>query len=154
GKRRARLQHADRSRIVPRRPDPSLLLCAVAREVRPRGLETPREICRRARLMKLETGPLVSDVVAPVGTSSAFARRAFLPQLDNTLLRLIELAVAALIAVETVVLLAGVIARYVFLGPLIWSDDLASLLFMWLIMLGAVLALRRGAHMRLTVLLN
>ena len=104
--------------------------------------------------MKVETGPLVSDVVAPVGTSSAFARRAFLPQLDNTLLRLIELAVAALIAVETVVLLAGVIARYVFLRPLIWSDDLASLLFMWLIMLGAVLALRRGAHMRLTVLLN
>src|SRR5262249_39654230 len=107
GKRRTRLQPADRSRIVPHRPHQGLLLCAVAREVRSRGLEDAREICRRARLMKVATGPLVSDAVAPVGPSSAFAWRALLVQTDKALLRLIELAVAALIVVETVVLLAG-----------------------------------------------
>ena len=42
------------------------------------------------------------------------------------------------------VLFAGVIARYVFHRPLIWSDELASILFLWLAMLGAV----RGAAPR------
>jgi len=104
--------------------------------------------------MNGETRPVVSGTIEPVVAEGATAWCTALAHLDKALLRLIELAVAALIAVETVVLLAGVIARYAFRSPLIWSDDLASLLFMWLIMLGAVLALKRGAHMRLTVLLN
>ncbi|HJZ29889.1 MAG TPA: TRAP transporter large permease subunit [Hyphomicrobiaceae bacterium] len=82
------------------------------------------------------------------------AWRSWLGYLDRALQHLIEVAAAILIVVETMVLLAGVVARYVFQRPLIWSDDLASLLFIWLIMLGAVIALRRGAHMRLTLLVN
>jgi len=104
--------------------------------------------------MNVETGSVVSDAVPPVGMSSGLAWRSSLARIDNALLRVIELSVAALIVIETLVLLAGVVARYLFHRPLIWSDDLASLLFMWLIMLGAVLALKRGAHLRLTVLLN
>jgi TRAP-type C4-dicarboxylate transport system permease small subunit len=50
------------------------------------------------------------------------------------------------------VLFAGVVARYVFHAPLVWSDELASILFLWLSMLGAVVALRRGEHMRMTAL--
>src|SRR5262245_11336162 len=89
-----------------------------------------------------------------VGPGSGAAWRSWLSYLDRALQHLIEVSAAILILVETVVLLAGVVARYVFQRPLIWSDDLASLLFIWLIMLGAVIALRRGAHMRLTVLVN
>ncbi|OIQ74624.1 sialic acid TRAP transporter permease protein SiaT [mine drainage metagenome] len=66
----------------------------------------------------------------------------------------IEIIAAALVLVEIVVLLAGVTARYVWHEPLIWSDELASLLFLWLSMLGAVIALRRGEHMRMTGLVN
>src|SRR5215831_7601868 len=95
---------------------------------------------------------------ASYGTNTVGPRpaawRSWLGYLDRALQHLIEVAAAILIVVETMVLLAGVVARYVFQRPLIWSDDLASLLFIWLIMLGAVIALRRGAHMRLTVLLN
>jgi len=53
-----------------------------------------------------------------------------------------------------VVLLAGVISRYVFSRPLTWSDELASILFLWLAMLGAVIALRRAEHMRLAFLVS
>src|SRR5271165_5648837 len=60
---------------------------------------------------------------------------------------------ATLVAVEIVVLLAGVMARYVFQAPLVWSDELASILFLWLAMLGSVIALQRSEHMRLTVIL-
>ena len=60
----------------------------------------------------------------------------------------------AVVLVEIVILLAGVIARYVFHSPLVWSDELASILFLWLSMLGAVVALRRGEHMRMTGLVS
>ncbi len=56
----------------------------------------------------------------------------------------------ALVFVEIVLLGAGVTARYVFHQPLVWSDELASILFLWLSMLGSVVALRRGEHMRMT----
>ncbi|WP_298926099.1 TRAP transporter large permease subunit [uncultured Ramlibacter sp.] len=80
---------------------------------------------------------------------SAWARR-----LDSGLGATVETAAAGLVLVEIFVLLAGVIARYVFHKPLIWSDELASVLFLWLSMLGAVVALRRGEHMRMTGLVN
>ena len=35
-------------------------------------------------------------------------------------------------------------------SPIVWGDELASLLFLWLAMLGSVVAMRRGEHMRLT----
>src|SRR3954451_15048002 len=57
-------------------------------------------------------------------------------------------------AVETAVLLAGIVARYVFHSSLVWSDELASILFLWLAMLGAVVAFRRGEHMRMTALVT
>jgi tripartite ATP-independent transporter DctM subunit len=65
-----------------------------------------------------------------------------------------EIPAAILVAVEMLVLLAGVISRYVFNRPLTWSDELASILFLWLAMLGAVIALRRSEHMRLGFLVS
>ncbi|TGT18448.1 TRAP transporter small permease, partial [Mesorhizobium sp. M3A.F.Ca.ET.174.01.1.1] len=59
-----------------------------------------------------------------------------------------------LVVAETVILLCGVIFRYGLNRPLIWSDELASILFSWLAMLGAVLALHRGEHMRLTAIVT
>ena len=66
----------------------------------------------------------------------------------------VETVAAGLVLVEIVILLAGVTRRYVFRSPLIWSDELASILFLWLSMLGAVIALRRGEHMRMTGLVS
>ncbi len=48
---------------------------------------------------------------------------------------------------ETIILLMGVVSRFVFDRPLVWSDELASLLFLWLAMFGAAIALSpRVAH--------
>src|SRR3954467_12412482 len=58
-----------------------------------------------------------------------------------------EPAAAVLLVLETALLFAGVVARYVFLQPIVWSDELAGAIFLWLSMLGAVIALRRGEHM-------
>jgi tripartite ATP-independent transporter DctM subunit len=74
--------------------------------------------------------------------------------LVRALMRVVEAAAAALMLAETLILLAGVISRYMLNNPLTWTDELAGILFSWLAMLGAVLALDRGEHMRLTALVN
>ena len=61
---------------------------------------------------------------------------------------------AFILLLEIVLLFAGVIARYSLHRPLIWADELASTLFVWLSVLGAVLAMRRNSHMRLTTFIG
>ncbi|HWH39964.1 MAG TPA: TRAP transporter large permease subunit [Usitatibacter sp.] len=68
--------------------------------------------------------------------------------------RLLGVPVAVLVAAEITVLLAGVVARYVFHNPLIWSDEVASILFLWLAMLGSAMAFQREEHMRMTAVVG
>ena len=75
-------------------------------------------------------------------------------RLDFLLTRLTESLAALLVALEVVILFAGVVSRYVFHNPLTWSDELASILFLWLAMLGAVIALHKSEHMRLTAVVS
>src|SRR5206468_7292017 len=70
--------------------------------------------------------------------------------IEAALAPLVEIPAALLVVAEIVILFAGVVARYVLHAPLIWSDELASILFLWLAMLGAVVAFRRSEHMRMT----
>jgi tripartite ATP-independent transporter DctM subunit len=70
--------------------------------------------------------------------------------LESVLGAAVEILAATLVAAEIVILFSGVVARYVLNHPLIWSDELASILFLWLAMLGAVIAFRRDEHMRMT----
>ncbi|MHC6226242.1 TRAP transporter large permease [Pseudomonas sp. X10] len=94
---------------------------------------------------------------APAVTASTASMR--LPArvlicLNTWTMRVVGVITVVLMVVETLVLLAGVFARYVLHSPLIWSDELASSLFIWLAMFGAVLALDRGEHMRMSALVN
>src|SRR2546428_9237854 len=67
---------------------------------------------------------------------------------------LVEFSAAALVVMEIVILFSGVVARYVLQTPITWSDELAAILFLWLAMLGSVVALWRGEHMRMTAFVS
>ncbi len=84
-----------------------------------------------------------------VGAIARFGLR-----LETLIKWITEIPAAALVVAELLLLLTNVTFRYGLKQPLIWGDELASLLFIWLAMLGAVIALRRGEHMRLTVFLS
>jgi tripartite ATP-independent transporter DctM subunit len=71
-------------------------------------------------------------------------------KIESLLGSIVEIAAAGLVVAEIAILFGGVISRYLFNRPLVWSDELASTLFLWLAMLGAVVAFRRGEHMRMT----
>jgi tripartite ATP-independent transporter DctM subunit len=77
-----------------------------------------------------------------------------LRQTDRWLARFVEAAAALLLLAEVGLLFAGVIARYAMHSPIVWSDELAGSMFLWLSMLGSVIALRRGEHMRFGALVE
>ena len=82
------------------------------------------------------------------------ARASVADALDHGIGRALESLCAALLVVETTLLFVGVIARYALHRPLVWSDELASTLFLWLAMLGAALAIRRGENLRMNTMVN
>jgi tripartite ATP-independent transporter DctM subunit len=94
-------------------------------------------------LPEAANGPLVTQTMA---------RRGALARIENALGWAVEVPAALLVVADIVVLLAGVVARFVLHSPLVWSDELASILFLWLAMFGSVVALRRGEHMRMTAI--
>jgi tripartite ATP-independent transporter DctM subunit len=65
-----------------------------------------------------------------------------------------EPVVALLVVAEIIILFAGVVSRYLLESPLVWSDELASILFLWLAMIGSIVALRRNEHMRMTAVVG
>ncbi len=85
------------------------------------------------------------------GAASSGSRAApWLAPIDRALALLIEIPTVLATVAEVFILLIGVISRYVFHAPIIWSDELASIIFLWLAMFGAAVAVQRGKHMRLT----
>lgn len=100
------------------------------------------------------SGPLPSmEIGAPEAAPPASRIARFGVHLENFIRAITEVPAAILVAAEIVLLFTNVVYRYLLNDPLIWGDELAGLLFIWLAMLGAVIALRRGEHMRLTTFL-
>jgi tripartite ATP-independent transporter DctM subunit len=79
-------------------------------------------------------------------------RHSVVASIERVLGLVVEIPAALLVLAEIVILFAGVVARYGLRQPLIWSDELASILFLWLAMLGAAVAFRRSEHMRMTAI--
>ena len=89
---------------------------------------------------------------AAAGEAMSPRRRSLAASFESWLAMLVEIPAALLVVAEIVILFAGVVARYGLHQPLIWSDELASILFLWLAMLGAAVAFRRSEHMRMTAI--
>ncbi len=95
-----------------------------------------------------ETAPL-ADKVQGAGLHRRWTRG-----VDRAIGMVVEPMTATLIVVEIVILGSGVFSRYVLRNAIVWTDELATILFLWLSMLGAVVAFRRSEHMRLSAIAN
>ncbi|WP_235965097.1 TRAP transporter large permease [Caenimonas soli] len=69
-------------------------------------------------------------------------------------MRPLEATAAALIASITVLLLLGVVSRYVFGRAIVWVDEVVSMQFIWAAMIGATIAVYRNEHLRLSVVVD
>ncbi len=117
------------------------------------------------RVAPSRPGSLDMATVTPPAAAIAIELEApALPQqlLHRTWTRILERAIgnaaelvgAVVVFAELWILGANVFARYILHNPLVWGDELATSLFIWLTMMGAVGAYRRDQHLRLTALLR
>ncbi|MDP1532010.1 MAG: TRAP transporter small permease subunit, partial [Rubrivivax sp.] len=66
----------------------------------------------------------------------------------------LEAVSASLMVAIVLMLFGGVVARYIFGRPVTWIDEAVSFAFIWVAMLGSVLAMHRNEHLRLTMFVD
>ena len=81
---------------------------------------------------------------AVAARASGLRRLAF--QLDRAIGHATEAVGAVIVLAETCILFAGVVSRYVFDDPIIWTDELANFLFCGCRCSAPWCAARRRAH--------
>ena len=69
-------------------------------------------------------------------------------------MRPIEAIAAALLVGLIGLVLTSVFWRYVLGSPITAADEIASFMFLWIVMFGAVIAIDRNEHLRLALLVN
>ncbi|MFC4175060.1 TRAP transporter large permease subunit [Microvirga sp. GCM10011540] len=92
----------------------------------------------------------IGDAISVSSSEEAAAQG----RVGSLLIRPIEVVSALLLSLIVVLLLGGVASRYIFSIPVIWIDEVASISFLWLAMLGSAIAIDRNEHLRLTLFLG
>jgi len=67
---------------------------------------------------------------------------------------IVDLACLALMVALVVDVFLGVFSRYVLQATFQWYDEVARLCFVWTVFFGAAVAVRRGTHFRLHLLID
>lgn len=65
-----------------------------------------------------------------------------------------KIFLAVTVAIMVVVITYQVIMRYVFASPNAWSEELARYLFIYGVMIGSAIAIRRNSHLQIDMLIN
>ena len=78
-----------------------------------------------------------------------------MPELQDRIINVAEKITATVCVVSMVVVLfLQVFTRYVLRNPLYWSEELARIILIWSVFLGAVFSFRAGTHMRIDILMK
>jgi len=80
--------------------------------------------------------------------------RAIALGLDRAVACIEAVVIAVLVCALTAVTFAQVVTRYLLGDPLIWSEEAARYLFVWVSMIGAALAVREGGHFGLDLVIR
>ncbi|MBN2033195.1 MAG: TRAP transporter small permease [Deltaproteobacteria bacterium] len=75
-------------------------------------------------------------------------------RISDILNRFCECALVVFVAVMTVVVFLEILFRYALHFPLFWTEEFSRYCLVWLSLLGAAIAFKRGEHIAVTVFLN
>lgn len=75
-------------------------------------------------------------------------------KIADNIAKVIEVIVVALTAVMSVLVIANVFMRFVFDSGIVISEELSRYLFIWIVFLGAIVAMRRNAHIYVDFIRN
>lgn len=68
--------------------------------------------------------------------------------------RIVEWLMALALSVMVILIFCNVVLRYAFNSGIAWAEEVARLMFVWMIFLGAILALRHHAHLGVEMLVE
>lgn len=74
--------------------------------------------------------------------------------LSRLLARASEVSVIAMTGVMVMALFLQIVSRYFFNSTIVWTEELALLMFTWIVFIGGSLGVRHRFHARLTFLLD
>jgi len=77
-----------------------------------------------------------------------------LETVSGLLARVSEIAVITMTGVMVVSLFLQIVSRYFFNSTIIWTEELALLMFTWVVLIGGSLGVRQRFHARLTFFLD
>ncbi|WP_367716172.1 TRAP transporter small permease [Nitratireductor sp. GISD-1A_MAKvit] len=78
----------------------------------------------------------------------------FLPGARKLLVKLVQWLLMLMLLTMTCVMFAQIIWRYLLQSPLVWSEELALLLMVWMTFLGSALMLERKEHVAIDLLVE
>lgn len=74
----------------------------------------------------------------------------FLDKID----RIISYLIATMLGLMTGLMVYQIVLRYIFNNANAWSEELIRYLFIWVIMLGGSIAIRKGAHLKVEIFID
>jgi len=68
--------------------------------------------------------------------------------------RLLQFVVGSVMLGGVLINFANVVARYLFLRPFVWAEEVMQFLNIWVVMLGAAVITRNGTHLKMDAVYN
>lgn len=81
-------------------------------------------------------------------------RELHLKNLGKTMDHLFNGLIVFALAVMAILVFGNVVLRYAFNSGITWSEEMARFLFIWLVLLGAIMALKENAHLGVDMLIK
>lgn len=75
-------------------------------------------------------------------------------KIDDFIVKILYYSCALLMFMMAAIIFAQVIFRYVFGTPLSWSEELGRYIFVWMSFLGMAVAIHKGSHVALDILVS
>ncbi len=99
-------------------------------------------------------GDVLAASAPPVDTFAVLSSSDEATSVRPVWMKVLEAVAALLGGAITLLLFTGVLSRYFFAHPIVWLDEVISLQFLWLAMIGSVIAVYRNEHLRLGVFVD
>lgn len=77
-----------------------------------------------------------------------------MPKITHTINRLLNIAAAASLAIMSILIFCNVLLRYLFNSGIVWAEEVARFLFVWITFLGAIGALKDNQHLGVDMLVK
>jgi len=77
-----------------------------------------------------------------------------LKKLNTLIMTSLNVLLVALLGIMFTIVLMNVILRYGFNSGLTWSEELARFMFVWMIFIGAIIAMKDDSHLKVMILVE